>query len=85
MLNIPAGLSDEERGIYKVCFTACEKQLSEGKAIPKSFPVKRKDIFIPVSENYRSTPAVSKPILRVNIRTSYLFLPRVEALSQRKM
>ena len=36
MLNIPAGLSDEERGIYKVCFTACEKLINEGKTIAEA-------------------------------------------------
>ena len=36
MLNIPGGLSDEEKGIYKVCFTACEKLLSEGKTLSEA-------------------------------------------------
>lgn len=36
MLHIPGGLSDEERGIYKVCFTACEKLISDGKAIAEA-------------------------------------------------
>lgn len=36
MLNIPGGLSDEEKGIYKVCFTACEKLISGGNTIAEA-------------------------------------------------